>query len=155
MLGLDASTLAVADYEIIARIERIVGSFNEGVLPVHIQPVHQIQLQPTAVAVHHRLPATMSYSGNLANVTDAGTSSSSSDYHHYHHHHRSHSPAKYHHSSSIVQQQELTGTFSSSSASSQAAAARRSPSPHRHYHQHQARSRSKSPRKVTIDPNSY
>ena len=39
MLGLDAATLAVADYEIIARIERIISSFNGGILPVQIQPV--------------------------------------------------------------------------------------------------------------------
>jgi len=40
MLGLDINTLAVADYEIIARIERIISAFNTtGVLPVNIQRV--------------------------------------------------------------------------------------------------------------------
>lgn len=40
MLGLDANTLAVADYEIIARIERMVHAFNAtGILPVNVQRV--------------------------------------------------------------------------------------------------------------------
>ena len=40
MLGLDVNTLTVADYEIIARIERIVNAYNAtGILPVSVQRV--------------------------------------------------------------------------------------------------------------------
>ena len=40
MLSLDVNSLAVADYEIIARIEKIVTAFNGGFLPVQL---HQVQ----------------------------------------------------------------------------------------------------------------
>jgi hypothetical protein len=127
MLGLESHNLAVADYEIVSRLERIITSFNGGVLPVHIQP----------------LP----YNSTNLSSTDGYTSSSTSNF-------RSSSASKrVQHSHS---QSNLNGR-------------ERSPSPHHHSHHHHhhryetttsssspaPRHRSKSPRKVTIDPNSY
>ena len=124
MLGLDVNSLAVADYEIISRIERIVTSFNEGLVPVHsVANANLYQcIQPVA----------FDYSSSTS------VNSSSDQKHHRHHH--AHSHHENHHSQS----------------------------PHRHHHHHRSssgtrtegssspsRCRSKSPRKVTIDPNSY
>lgn len=141
MLGLDVSTLAVADYEIIARIERIIGSFNEGVMPVHIQPV---LTQQQLIGV--RMPATTTYTtvGGGGEYTYSSSSSSSEQQH------RSQSPARhYHHSHSVTRVVDAADSSHHH---------HRSPSPsRRHHHGDSAtRSRSKSPRKVvTIDPNSY
>lgn len=141
MLGLDVSTLAVADYEIIARIERIIGSFNEGVMPVHIQPV---LTQQQLIGV--RMPATTTYTtvGGGGEYTYSSSSSSSEKQH------RSQSPARhYHHSHSVTRVVDAADSSHHH---------HRSPSPsRRHHHGDSAtRSRSKSPRKVvTIDPNSY
>lgn len=121
MLGLDASSLAVADYEIISRIERIISSFNEGIVPIHIQPLpaNLNSYQPNYNQGH----SSEFYSSSSSNERSSPTRR--------HHHAHSHSS---HHS---YERSE-------------------SPSKH-HYHHHssQTRHRSKSPRKVTIDPNSY
>ena len=137
MLGLDASTLAVADYEIIARIERIIGSFNEGVLPVHIQPIHPIQFQPMHLqtTANRCLTNTMPYSTNQEMIYSSSTSQSSAaeNYHNY----RSHSPSirQHYHAHSVQVEEGRSGSPTKNQKS---------------------RSRSKSPRKVvTIDPNSY
>lgn len=136
MLGLDASTLAVADYEIIARIERIISSFNEGVLPVHIQPVHPIQFQPLHLQ-NTRLTSAMPYSATTQDmIYSSSTSSTSQSGTEHQHNYRSHSPSHRHYHSHSVHVEEA-----------------RSGSPSRGQ---KSRSRSKSPRKVvTIDPNSY
>jgi hypothetical protein len=140
MLGLDANSLAVADYEIISRIERIISSFNETVVPVHIQP---LAVQPLHVQqVNARIPVSTSYSTTQELYSTSSSSNSSS-----HMHASSSSPSR----------REFH--VHSHSASGGCGGGARSPSPHRNYHyqevQTKTRSRSKSPRKVTIDPNSY
>ena len=114
MLGLDISTLAVPDYEIIARIERLIATVNGTLLqaqqtvPINVLPVNA---------------ADYLYSSSSSILADP-TSTSPTRRRHHHHHHRD-----------------------------------RSPSPQKHHHHHSTasprRNRSKSPRKVTIDPNSY
>ncbi len=115
MLGLDANNLAIADYEIIARIERIIATFNGVVLPVQIQPSVRIP-SPSSQHHHHHQQQQQQ---------------------HHHHHHQS-----------------------SSATSSSSASPTRTSNHHHHHSNHRERSpspsrRSKSPRKVTIDPNSY
>ncbi len=127
MLGLDVNTLAVADYEIIARIERIISAFNTtGILPVNIQRVQT----PTLPA--HGPNSNMNYefissqydsnsSSHHGNHYGGGRERSASP-HRGHHHHTHHSHSNSHHG-------------------------------HQNGHGH----RSKSPRKAVtiIDPNSY
>ena len=139
MLGLDVNTLAVADYEIIARIERIVTAFNGGVLPVQL---HQVSAIPTSTTQNYELYATSS--------SNSGSDSPNRRHHHTHSHYssssnrdRSVSPQRQHSHHNHHNQHN-----------------------HNHNHNHhsqnhesnstQHRHRSKSPRKnVTIDPNSY
>lgn len=140
MLGLDITNLAVADYEIIARIERIITSFNEGCIPLHVQQVHQVS-QPVHVGSRITTPLSYTHHHDMTSSSSSLTNeqlfqTSSSKQHHQHHVHveaRSESPMRHHH--------------------------------HHHHHRHESnrrseaasptRHRSKSPRKVTIDPNSY
>lgn len=141
MLGLDANSLAVADYEIISRIERVISSFNEGIVPVHIQPLPAVHLQQTASSCSHSAGA---YNQILSTDMYSSTSSSNNEQH------RSSPTKRHHHSHSHTHHVH-----------------ERSPSPQRQYHHHHHHSRiesstesrqvhrSKSPRKVTIDPNSY
>jgi hypothetical protein len=149
MLGLDSATLAVADYEIIARIERIITAFNNSsvVLPVQVNqvriPTPPITHTTTHYATYNSANAaeTLSSSSSSNLITNFESSSSSSPTRRHHHHSHSH----HHHAHSRE----------------------RSVSPsrghhHHHHHHHgneasaQSRARSKSPRKqVTIDPNSY
>lgn len=140
MLGLDASTLAVADYEIIARIERIITSFNGGVLPVQIQPVARNETSSTYQLHHHDL-----YSSS----SDVRSSSPTRRVHHSHSHHvqreRSVSPHR-HSSNGHTCHKHYESNDSTSSTSN---------THHHHHHSSPSRHRSKSPRKVTIDPNSY
>ena len=135
MLGLDVTSLAVADYEIIARIERIITAFNNSsvVLPVQVNhvrvptPTHYVNNTTTDLS-------SSSSSSNLVNTIQYESTSSSSPSRRHHH---SHSHSHHHHERSA------------------------SPSRHHHHHHHHndgsaSRARSKSPRKqVTIDPNSY
>ncbi|RNA25983.1 coiled-coil domain-containing protein, partial [Brachionus plicatilis] len=120
MLGLDASSLAVADYEIISRIERIISSFNEGIVPVHIQPL-------PANLNSYQPNYNQGYSSEFYSSSSSNEQASPTRRHHHAHAHSSH------HS---YERSE-------------------SPSKHHHHHSSQTRHRSKSPRKVTIDPNSY
>ena len=128
MIGLDINSLAVADYEIIARLERIISAFNGGILPVHVQPMGRMQTPPISTS-----STTQNYE---LSSSSSGSTSPTRRHHHVHSHHSS--------------------------------GRDRSPSPHRHNHHHhrhghhshhyhdtENRPRSKSPRKVTIDPNSY
>lgn len=138
MLGLDVNSLAVADYEIISRLERIISSFNEGMVPIQAVPT-----ATTFQAVH--LNPIYDYSSSTS-----ATSGSEQKHHHHHHHHKNHHHAHSH--------QDLTASHMYTPVSPA--------SHHHHQHVHHAsrtdssspvvtRSRSKSPRKVTIDPNSY
>lgn len=128
MLGLDANNLAVADYEIIARIERIIASFNGNVIPVQFQPVVRIPSPPAKCQDNY----------------SSTSSSTSPTRRHYHTHSHSHSS---------LQQREASPSPHHHSASSA------NVSHQHHYHESSSssttRARSKSPRKVTIDPNSY
>jgi hypothetical protein len=132
MLGLDVTSLAVADYEIIARIERIITAFNNSsvVLPVQVNHVRV----PTPTHYVNNTTTDLSSSSSSSNIVNTiqyeSTSSPSRRHHHshsHHHHERSASPSRHHH--------------------------------HHHHHHGEgsaSRARSKSPRKqVTIDPNSY
>ncbi|CAF0745813.1 unnamed protein product [Brachionus calyciflorus] len=128
MLGLDASSLAVADYEIISRIERIISSFNEGIVPVHIQPL--------PVNLNSYTASSSNYNQVYSNEYSSSTSSNERCSSPTRRHHHSHSHASHHsrdRSPSPTRHYHHHHTSSSS----------------------QTRHRSKSPRKVTIDPNSY
>ena len=130
MLGLDANTLAVADYEIIARIERIITAFNAtGILPVHMQQVNRV---PTPLSTNSQQ--------NYEFISSQYDSSSSMD-------NRPGSPNKRHHHTHAHHARERSVSPHRSQHHNH----------HHHHHQHEEnRHRSKSPRKnVTIDPNSY
>ena len=135
MLGLDITSLAVPDYEIIARIERLIATVNgtlvhaQQSVPVNMVPVH------TGYTTVHTNPHEYLYSSSSSILADA-TSISPTRRHHHHHRQRSPSPVKQQHISSSSHHHHHHHASSSSSAKHE-------------------RSRSKSPRKVTIDPNSY
>lgn len=150
MLGLDATTLAVADYEIIARIERIITAFNNSsvVLPVQVNQVRiPTPTNATASYAYNSSHTTADFlssssSSNLNHKNYDSTSSSSPSRRIHHSHSHSHSSHDHHHHA----QRERSLSPSSRH--------------HHHHHHHndgsQSRARSKSPRKqVTIDPNSY
>jgi hypothetical protein len=136
MLGLDVTSLAVADYEIIARIERIITAFNNSSVVLPVQVNHVRVPTPTHYVNTTTDLSSSSSSSNILNTVQYESTSSSPSRRHHHSH--SHSHSHHHHERSA------------------------SPSRHHHHHHHHnsdgsvTRARSKSPRKqVTIDPNSY
>jgi hypothetical protein len=154
MLGLDVNSLAVADYEIISRMERIITSFNEGLMTTTTTTC-----VPTAAATPSFQPMCIQplpYDYSLvSSSTSAENNNNNSHYHHKSHH------KEHHHSSS--------GSLrhSHSHQDIHHSAHRHSQSPHRVVHVSRTivdsgsespsvgRTRSKSPRKVTIDPKAY
>lgn len=93
MLGLDVNTLAVADYEIIARIERLVNAFNaSGILPVNVQRVHT----PTPPQNCNYEFISSQYDSNLS-MEPRPASPSKRHPHHVHHIVREHSASPHHH----------------------------------------------------------
>ncbi len=127
MLGLDVNTLAVADYEIIARIERIITAFNaSGILPVQMQHVNRVATpQGTSSPNYEFISSQYDSSSSLENRP-----SSPNKKHHHHHHHQH----------VITRERSISPHHNH----------------HHHVHNSNNRHRSKSPRKnVTIDPNSY
>ena len=138
MLGLDITSLAVPDYEIIARIERLIATVNGTLL--HTQqavPVNMVPVHTGYTTVQHTNPHEYLYSSSSSSSILADATSISPSRRHHHHHHRQRSP------SPLKQHQHISSNTSS----------------HHHHHHSSStkheRSRSKSPRKVTIDPNSY
>lgn len=123
MLGLDIASLAVPDYEIIARVERLIATVN-GTL-MHASTAIPVPAVPAYTTIGSR---DYVYSSSSSIIGDTNHSTSPSRRHH--RRERSPSPQKRQHSSNSY-----------------------------HHHHHitasPTRNRSKSPRKVTIDPNSY
>lgn len=128
MLGLDLNTLAVADYEIIARIERIVNAFNaSGILPVNVQRVVTPTPPSTSSNYNYEFLSSQFDSNSSARPVSPGK------HQHRHHHAHSANSQQQHHQHQHHQHQQ-------------------------HVHsQHVHRHRSKSPTKsvTIIDPNSY
>jgi hypothetical protein len=120
MLGLDISSLAVPDYEIIARVERLIATINGTML--HAAPNVPVNVIPVNAYSSMSNTNDYLYSSSSSIIGDAVSSHSPHRRRHHHHRERSPSPQK--------QQQQA-----------------------QHHHHHH--NRSKSPRKVTIDPNSY
>ena len=112
MLGLDTTNLAVADYEIIARIERIIASFNGVVLPVQVQSVVRIPTPTASISNHHQQTT-------CVKEDYSSTSSSASPSRHYHHRQRSPSPSRrsqhhHHHHHDSTSSSSVTRTRSNS-----------------------------------------
>lgn len=141
MLGLDVNALAVADYEIIARIERIITAYNGGVLPVQL---HQVSSIPATSTQNYELYTTSSTSGS-----DSPTRR--------HHHSHSHYSATSNNSRDRSVSPQRTHSHHQHSHNHGHSHSNHSHHSHSHNHNHEShRHRSKSPRKnVTIDPNSY
>lgn len=89
MLGLDVNTLAVADYEIIARIERVVNAFNAtGILPVTVQRV-QTPTPPTNPNFNYEFISSQYDSTNMGSMSiePIRPASPCKPRSHHHHHH--------------------------------------------------------------------
>jgi hypothetical protein len=126
--------LSIPDYEIIARLERVVATLNDTLVqPVPTFPVNTV-LVPS---VHQQTPTKTRYDiNNLYSTDDSSThynnnNNNNNNYHHHNSRNRSPSPQKRHN-----HHQHHNHSH--------------------HHHSSSSRNRSKSPRKmVTIDPNSY
>lgn len=134
MLGLDVNTLAVADYEIIARIERVISTFNAtGILPVNVQRV-QTPTPPQGSNINYEFLSSQ-YDSNSS--IEPRQMSPTRRHHHVHHmREQSGSPLRHIHHNHNGHHNHIN---------------------HNHVNDAHARHRSKSPRKnvTIIDPNSY
>lgn len=141
MLGLDVNTLAVADYEIIARIERVISTFNAaGILPVNVQ---RVETPTPGSAINYEFLSSQ-YDSNSS--IEPRQLSPTRRHHHVHHvREQSASPHRHHqhhHNNHSHTHQQQQHNHSSN---------------HHHVVETHCRQRSKSPRKnvTIIDPNSY
>jgi G3E family GTPase len=94
MVGLDHNSLTVADYEIIARIERIISSINSGVVVqtvANLSPQQEMTIQQQQQHQHHH--------HQHRSVSPRRDINHSHHNHHSHHSHHNHNSNEFMHSS--------------------------------------------------------